>query len=139
MIYTIIVMFWAFSIWVFPSSLWFIQCTALYHQTTQKLNQGLAASVLLKTMGQDHFWSCKHKSEMILPHFVIQFLCDLINFQKIFHPIAPLRLLFRNHEICSRGRKAATTSEPKFKQKRWTTANENGEELLFVYWKRKDI
>ena len=76
---------------------------------------------------------------MILPHFVfvfvIQFLCDLINPQKIFQPIAPLRLLFRNHEICSRGRKAATTSEPKFKQKRWTTANENGEELLFLYEK----
>ena len=30
---------------------------------------------------------------MILPHFVIQLLCYLINFQKIFHPIAPLRLL----------------------------------------------
>ena len=32
-------------------------------------------------------------SEMILPKFVIQFLCRLINLQKSFHPIAPLRLL----------------------------------------------
>ena len=50
-----------------------IKCTALYHQTTQKLNQGLAASVLHKIMGQDHFWRSKLVfHEVFLPFLYLQ-------------------------------------------------------------------